>query len=801
MDIAIVAPSPVPYAIGGAENFWWGMLNYINQHTRHRAELIKLPYREPDLWHIIDSYISFWALDLSHFDLVISSKYPAWMVQHPNHYCYLQHRLRGLYDTYHFTGFPEAPRTDDLKIRTLLSWMEQHRSREALAEGVDRIRALRHRVDLPPYFFDFPGPFSRQVVHFLDGCGINPESIRRFAAISETVAARKDYFPSRAKVDVIYHPSNLPHFKDGSFDYLFSIGRLDNAKRIGLLVEAMQHVSSNVQLKIAGAGPDESRIREIAGDDPRIEFLGFINDVEAVDLYANSLAALYVPYDEDYGLVTIEAMMSGKPVLTATDSGGSNEFVRNGETGFSVAPEPAALAERIDYLCRHREEARAMGARGKDFVKDITWENTIDALLQERPPPRSPRGRRRKKLTVASTYRITPPLGGGQHRVFHIYRHLAKSFDVDLITLDNYDEQPLDEFVAPGLREIRIPKSEDHHWREADLSGLVSAGLKEWVPITDVAFPRLFPRSPAYLERLAASAAEADVVIASHPYTFAAVRAVTDKRVWLDAHNIEYTLKQKVLPPSDAGVELLEQTRQLEEQAARAAELILVCARSEGAELSAHYGLDESKIVEVPNGVNLEASHYVSPAKRAAVKARLGLQQTFTAIFLGAWHNPNLEAVEFIIKTAPSLPDINFLVIGSSGLAFQQAPLPANVGLLGVAEEEMKNHILSFADVALNPMQSGAGTNLKMLDYFAAGVPVISTSHGARGLGAEDGVHLKIADINEFPSLLRAARDKQLDLDAMVERARDYTARAFDWAVIAENFRNELERRGLLTTT
>src|SRR5438445_11992542 len=116
MDIAIVAPSPVPYAIGGAENFWWGLLNHINQHTPNRAELIKLPYREPDLWQLIESYLSFSKLDLSHFDLVISSKYPAWMVQHPNHYCYMQHRLRCLYDTYHFTGFSEMVATNDEEV-------------------------------------------------------------------------------------------------------------------------------------------------------------------------------------------------------------------------------------------------------------------------------------------------------------------------------------------------------------------------------------------------------------------------------------------------------------------------------------------------------------------------------------------------------------------------------------------------------------------------------------------------------------------------------------------------------------
>src|SRR5687768_9875981 len=103
MKIGIVAPSPVPFCIGGAENLWWGLLHYLNQATDHQAELIKLPSPDLSFWQIIDSYHAFARLDLTHFDLLISSKYPGWMVQHPNHLCYLTHRLRGLYDTYHFT--------------------------------------------------------------------------------------------------------------------------------------------------------------------------------------------------------------------------------------------------------------------------------------------------------------------------------------------------------------------------------------------------------------------------------------------------------------------------------------------------------------------------------------------------------------------------------------------------------------------------------------------------------------------------------------------------------------------------
>ncbi len=58
MKIALVAPSAVPFTPGGAERLWWGLTNYVNRHTGHAMELIKLPSPERNLWEIVQSYRS-----------------------------------------------------------------------------------------------------------------------------------------------------------------------------------------------------------------------------------------------------------------------------------------------------------------------------------------------------------------------------------------------------------------------------------------------------------------------------------------------------------------------------------------------------------------------------------------------------------------------------------------------------------------------------------------------------------------------------------------------------------------------
>ena len=179
--------------------------------------MIKLPSPEQDFWALMTSYRSFNRLELAHFDLVISTKYPTWMVAHPNHYCYLQHKLRGLYDTYHLTGLPTALGEIPAHLRPLMHAMDSSR-RDRVAHGLffDLMFGLRDDPALPPDSFAFPGPLTRRIVHSLDEIALAPTAIYRYLAISRNVAGREDYFPPGAQVTVVHHPSDLPHSETGA---------------------------------------------------------------------------------------------------------------------------------------------------------------------------------------------------------------------------------------------------------------------------------------------------------------------------------------------------------------------------------------------------------------------------------------------------------------------------------------------------------------------------------------------------------------------------------------------------------
>ena len=508
---------------------------------------------------------------------------------------------------------------------------------------------------------------------------------------------------------------------------------------------------------------------------------------------------LYVPFDEDYGLITIEAMMSSKPVITCTDSGGPNEFVVNGETGFSVSPTPQSIAEHIDFLCTNVDAAMRMGVTAHEKVRTITWGKVVEVLLGE-PQGTSKSSNLLKnanskpKITVATTFPIYPPQGGGQTRIFHLYKQLAKNYQIELITFTEHEQPPFHQEIAPDLWEIRIPKSMAHQQSEKKISRQL-----DWIPVSDVVMPKLYKQSPEYLEALGKSCKSSEILIASHPYLTGALREISSKPLWYEAQDVEWILKNTVLPDNELGRQLLQDVREIESHTCSEAEVIIVCSKEDGESLVSLYGASSDRIVVVPNGVDTNSVYFCDEKTRLENKKSLQLDGFNITCFMGSWHPPNLEAIEILINLALKCPEIVFFIIGSACGFFQTRSLPSNIKLLGILSEEEKNIVLGACDLALNPMRSGSGTNLKMFDYFAAGIPVLTSPFGARSLGIQDGTEAWVREIDDFHDSIKEIFTLNFrDRAAISRRARVLVESKFDWAVIADTFMNWLQQRSLI---
>jgi glycosyltransferase involved in cell wall biosynthesis len=795
MKLAVVAPSPVPFVLGGAERAYQGLVDAVNRSTAHDAELLKLPVRESTLPDLVAGYQAFTSLDVGHFDLVVSSKYPAWMVRHPNHTIYVFHRLRGLYDTYALFGLPrQAPAYREAPLVRLQSLLADTPRRTALDEVLHRFREAVDACGPEHPAFALPGPFARALVHWLDGAAFAPGEARRYVALSRTVAAREGYFPAGCRVDVAYLPAGFPERAPSEGEGFFTASRLDGPKRIDLLIRAMRHVRADVPLRIAGTGPELDALQELADDDPRITFLGHLSDEQLQDEYARALAVPFVPYAEDYGLITLEAQRCGTPVVTCTDAGGPTELVVHERTGLVVEPRPEALGAALDRLAADPGLAHALGVAGQEASRSITWERVIETLTGEGERPR--RRSDLPKVVVTSTFAVHPARGGGQLRCRELYGALTDRFDVEVVSLTPYGSQPLTQTVDTGFVERQVPRSRAHALEELERDRAAGIPVGDIVAATDIA------RTPAYVTALREAAADADLVLLAHPFLEPAVRAAgVGLPVVYDAHNLEVDLKVVMLPEGPARTGLLAATEAVERAAATGAALVVACAPEDARGMSERYGVAPERIIEIPNGSPVARTRFVGGADRAAngarfiarlleeAPARAGVEHL--AAFVASWHQPNIDAAAELLALAPSMPDVLFVLAGGHSKAFVR-DVPPNVVPLGIVSEATLDGLLRSVSVALNPMGSGGGSNLKIVEYLAHGAPVVTTPLGVRGYDLRDGEHVVVAPLEGFADGIRRVLDDPAGSSARALRAREQVAGRYDWGLLGRRLGDRL---------
>jgi glycosyltransferase involved in cell wall biosynthesis len=146
----------------------------------------------------------------------------------------------------------------------------------------------------------------------------------------------------------------------------------------------MRQVPAPTRLVLVGEGSQRARLEQVAADagvGDRVVFAGSAGGDEIVNLYADALAVVYAPFDEDYGYVTLEAFLSEKPVITASDSGGTLEFVVDGENGLVCPPEPEALGLAVARLAADPQLAARLGRAGLARARAITWHGVVEQLL------------------------------------------------------------------------------------------------------------------------------------------------------------------------------------------------------------------------------------------------------------------------------------------------------------------------------------------------------------------------------------------------------------------------------------
>jgi glycosyltransferase involved in cell wall biosynthesis/GT2 family glycosyltransferase len=737
LRVAVLTAGPSTGVLGGAERFYQGLLGGLLE-IGCLAELISVCADEGSFEEIESNYDKCSKLDLSSFDIVISTKAPTFAVSHPNHVMYLVHTVR-VFDDMFDEAFPHA--------------------------GVQRFveRAQLHARDFRA--------MSRIKAKFAIGYEVANRLYRWRGILPE----------------VLHPPLGFAGFRQGTLgDYFFLPGRLHPWKRVDLLIKAVQLSALPLRLIIAGAGEAEADLRSLASGDSRIEFTGRIGDDELIGLYANALAIPFVPLREDYGYVTLEAFASGKAVVTCSDSGEPTNFVSNGETGLICAPSADSLREALEWLATHREDAARMGQNGAALLSNMSWPKVASRLVNAALAPAATRVARHTQVTVLDMQPIHPPVGGGRLRLLGLYHHLGESVDCQYV--GSYDwpgERRRQHRLSAGLEEVDIPLSDEHHAAARSWSARASGKT-----VIDISFSQLGYLSKDYLEAARQSMRRADVVVFSHPwvYPLVATSLAPHQVVIYDSQNVEGYLRAQLLDEKNpAEAELLRQVLHDEYQLGCRADLILACSHEDLLRFHRIYEFPQEKMRVVPNGVMAFAAPVPSPDDKAAAKKKLKLpQHRLVAIFMGSAYGPNVSAGQFILsRLADAVPGVTFVIAG--GISAQLQSDKSNVVVTGALDENEKHLWLSAADIAVNPMFSGSGTNIKMFDFMAAALPTVSTAVGARGidLGGRKAIIVVQPTVQSFTAAIHQLHDTTLRL-RIGKEARSCVEEGYAWERISE---------------
>jgi glycosyltransferase involved in cell wall biosynthesis len=342
--IAVVTSTP-PLTEGGHLVIARSLVRAL-QEAGHEAGLVLTPQNRFGRQGI--AYLANWFTDVGRtgdgrsIDQVISFRFPSYAVRHERHVCWLNHRMREYYDLW-----------------------------ERFSATLSRKGRLKERV-------------RRRMVHATDHYLLTRNVTQLFAQ-SRNIAARLKRWGNLSSKVLHPPPPQRPYRCDGFGDYLFLVSRLTPLKRVDLVLRAMARPEAGAaRLVVAGEGEERPRLHALAaelGIAHRVDFLGQIDEDQLVTHLARCRAVCFPPLDEDYGFVTVEAFVSGKPVVACVDSGGAIELIDDGRNGLVTAPTPEELSIALARIADDRGFAERLGAQAARSAAELHWPAAVEQLV------------------------------------------------------------------------------------------------------------------------------------------------------------------------------------------------------------------------------------------------------------------------------------------------------------------------------------------------------------------------------------------------------------------------------------
>ena len=629
-----------------------------------------------------------------------------------------------------------------------------------------------YKVPAGQSYIDYVYTLERRLVQYSDLV---------FATSEEEKAGFSDlYHVAGNKIRIApngINPEELPT-RSGKIDQTTALfigsAHPPNIEAVDFIINRVADQCRDITFIIAGSCGDTQRT-----DKDNVRVLGRVDDNQKQELFRTSGIAINPMFSgAGTNLKTLEFLSMGMPMVSTEvgvrglDLTEYQHFIRADKDSFS---------EKVRELMFSESLRKRLSEKSKSHVnRKYAWPSISETVhLGIAKIVKN----RRKTVLILNDFEVSNPLGGGEVRINKLYAALSNKYNIVLVCL-NSEGVIKTTFITQRFLEISVPKTKQH----------VKEGIKvntmHWVGTNDIVSSYMVNHNNLYLEVVKSAFDFADLVVLLHPYMYKALTLLPDgKPICYESLNFEFGLKQKLLKDHPRYKTLIKHVDCAERECCKMSKFIISVSDDDHRGLKSY--VPDRRIYTICNGVDIDYDPVFTGNFSKIKRVFSGYP---VIIFIGSAHVPNVTGARFILNNlAIELPECYFIIVGSVCDTFYREERPKNVLLVGTVEIDVKNVLFRIADVAINPVTEGSGSNLKLGDYFAWGIPSITTPFGARGYNIKDGIESVICDLSLFKRNILYLMRNRGEAKRLAENALTYVNNNLDWNLLAKKYSRLLE--------
>lgn len=292
----------------------------------------------------------------------------------------------------------------------------------------------------------------------------------------------------------------------------------------------------------------------------------------------------------------------------------------------------------------------------------------------------------------------------------------------------------------------------------------------------DAAIQMLKPSLKRFSKQVKDLSKTADLVILDHYSTAPFLEDVEPGvPIIYNSHNAEIVMAHQLYPND---LELIDTVQQMEGTALSKASVVTYCSKQDNQELKDFYDY-KAKSFYVPNGAVIISDNNID--------ARFNSKNI---VFVGSGHPPNVVAANNIIPIAQMMPEYKFILCGNASNSINKSIAPSNVIPMGHVSDSELDMLFKTSFAFINPMESGSGTHLKAMKALAYGIPILSSTVGARGFSDDEiKQSMIIADTAvEMSNAINTISNR--DAYEKIANGSFDLGKSYDWELIKADYAN-----------